>query len=161
MGREGENSAKRRGKRFGVGGLRGGVERLWVRDGGLGWVGMAFSPGRSVGGCPSNGNHAGAFRRHRLSRPKTLRRKSSRVLGSFVSHSHMTWTFQPSSWRARATLRSLCTLWRNLFFQNSVCVLGIVDFSHRLWRCQKHPCTNIATLYFLNTMSGIPGMSRR
>jgi hypothetical protein len=35
--------------------------------------------------------------------------------------------------------------------------VGVVQFLHRLCRCQKHPCTKITVLYFGRTMSGLRG----
>lgn len=79
---------------------------------------------------------------------------------SAVSHSQMTSARHPSAriaFRFRAS-RSVFDL--NLAAQNSARVLGVVQFLQPPWRCQKQPCTKIATRDRTKTRSGVPGRAR-
>ena len=75
-----------------------------------------------------------------------------------TSHSHMVRTFQPCFLSAVTFLLSRSTFPFSLRSQNSSRVLGRTEFLHTLCLCQKQPCTNIAILRPLRTMSGRPGI---
>lgn len=95
--------------------------------------------------------------------PKTSRRNSF-SFGSafadqlFISHSHRRRTLQPCSQRSCAFFLSRSMLSANFLNQNSCRVDGIVVYLQPCL-CQKHPCTNMAALRPLKTMSGFPGKS--
>lgn len=71
-------------------------------------------------------------------------------------HSQTTFTLHPRIRNSDIFLRSRFLLVSNFSSQNSFLVFGIVEYLHPC-RCQKHPWTKIAALYFGNTRSGDPG----
>ncbi len=85
---------------------------------------------------------------------------SRNLVSAFVSHSHTTRTFQPSSRNSRSLRLSRFTLASNFCCQKSTRVWGVLAFEQFRCRCQKQPCTKIAFLCFWNTMSGVPGRPR-
>src|SRR6056297_1114063 len=74
-----------------------------------------------------------------------------------VAHSRTTSTRHPASSSSLICLASRSMLRASFSFQNSVLDFGTRKFWHPSWACQKHPCMNIADLYFGRTMSGEPG----
>lgn len=84
----------------------------------------------------------------------SLRIIISRLL---VSHSQIVITRQPASTNSILTCWSRVTLVSNLPCQKSVRDLGVDAFEQPGCRCQKQPCTNIATRCFGKTRSGRPG----
>lgn len=83
----------------------------------------------------------------------------NRLPSSLVWHSQMVMTVQPNFFNSACALQSLSTFFLNFSFQKSIRVLGVVEYLHPSWRCQKQPWTNIQTLSFGITMSGFPGRS--
>lgn len=77
-----------------------------------------------------------------------------------VSHSQTTTTRHPSIRSPCCTFRSLTTFSSNFLRQKLLWVIGIYVILQPRWRCQKQPCTNTATRYFDNTISGRPSRSR-
>jgi hypothetical protein len=80
---------------------------------------------------------------------------------AFVSHSQITRTRQPAR-RSRSSFSvSRSTLRESFAAQNSLRVVGKVDFRHPLCWCQKQPWTKTTDLKRGKTMSGLPGKSSR
>ena len=77
-----------------------------------------------------------------------------------ISHCQTTTGRQPSFFSSDNFWRSRRTFASNLSFQYSRLERGMVASGQHRWRCQKHPCTNIASRGVLKTMSGLPGKSR-
>lgn len=76
--------------------------------------------------------------------------------GVLRPHSHSSMTRQPSFNNCSRLLASRSTFWWNFCCQNSGRVAGTVEYRHLSWRCQKHPCTKMQTLYLGRTISGEP-----
>lgn len=76
--------------------------------------------------------------------------------GVLKPHSHSSMTRQPSFNNCFRLLASRASFWWNFCCQNSGRVAGKVEYRHPTWRCQKHPCTKIQTLYLGRTISGEP-----
>src|SRR5687767_14488378 len=73
------------------------------------------------------------------------------------SHSQTITDFHPSLRSARRCTLSRAALPVSFSSQNSRRFVGVVQFLHPLWRCQKQPWTKITVLYFGRTISGLPG----
>lgn len=89
--------------------------------------------------------------------PKNERSRSPSGSTGSISHCHTTRQSQP---KARACVISRASRSRflaNFAAQKSGLVLGTRQAAHPSCACQKHPCTNIAFLRFVNAMSGRPG----
>ncbi len=80
---------------------------------------------------------------------------------SFVSHCQITSVRHPCAPSSNRTRRSRSTFRSNFACQKSSRDLGCVAFLQPSCRCQKQPCTKIATFHRGNTRSGVPGKSVR
>src|ERR1035441_10072320 len=74
-------------------------------------------------------------------------------------HSQITKTLQPDRARRARVDLSRATFSSNFLLQNRTRVFGVRVRKQPTWRCQKHPCTNIALRRALKTISGRPGTS--
>lgn len=74
-------------------------------------------------------------------------------------HSQTTKTRQPSLFSAFWVRLSRSTFPFSFSTQYCALLLGIAFLLQPLCWCQKQPCTNMAALYFGNTISGQPGRS--
>lgn len=96
--------------------------------------------------------------KNRLDQIFSLKKTSIDFL-AFVSHSHITRTFQPSSSSFLLVSLSRFILSWNFLFQYSVLVFGVVAPRQLLCLCQKHPCTKSAVFLLGKIKSGEPGKS--
>jgi hypothetical protein len=91
--------------------------------------------------------------------PSARSRASSSTLRA--SHSQISATIQPIAWSASRAARSLSAFRSNLARQKSGRDAGIFPIGQPWWWCQKQPWTKIAIFRLGNTISGVPGKSRR
>ena len=140
---------KVQGIHFCVNGLEG--ERM--KEKGRWWCGwnrrvrVKFTPSKHL-----RSNYESCF-----CRKKSVRERSK----LFISHSHITTTFQPSSLSFLYCSLSLLIVLLNFFSQYAMFETGIDACSHPGWRCQKQPFTKTTVLILGRTMSGFPGKSFR
>lgn len=74
-----------------------------------------------------------------------------------MAHSQMIATRHPTACSPATFAISRSTFRANLSSQNSALDFGTEALLQLLWRCQKHPWTNMAARNFGRTMSGLPG----
>ena len=75
-----------------------------------------------------------------------------------IVHSQTIRHLIPCFFNSFFTTASRLTLSSNFFCQNSSRDFGMYAYLQPSWRCQKHPFTKTAVLYFRKNISGWPGM---